>query len=177
MNFRNILKTLNAFFKENEIDHALIGGFALNAYGITRATIDLDILARSEDRPVIIEFLESLGYETFAMSDAFSQHEHPIPEMGRIDFLYVSGETAVTMLKESVSVTVFEDEKIKVVKPEHLVALKLYAISCNPDRYHREMDDIGNLLRLENIDLEEVKSYFMEYSSMEEFERLGHKRK
>jgi len=172
MDFENVLKTLITFFKEKGIDHALIGGFALNAYGITRSTMDLDILTHIGHRNAIINFLESLGYETYASSNAFSQHQHPISDMGRIDFLYITGKTAETMFKEAVSRPVFAQKTIKVVKPEHLIALKLYAISCNPDRFHREMDDIGNLLELESIDIEEVKTYFVAYSSLDEFEQL-----
>ena len=172
MNFQVVLKTLLAFFKEHEIDHALIGGVALNVYGIVRSTLDLDFLVKSESQERIIEFLKSLGYETDAKGDAFSQHHHPLSDLGNIDFIYISGTTAEIMFKESVTHPIFDNESIKVVKPEHLIALKLYAASCNPDRYHREMDDIGNLLKLEFIDIEEVKRYFTQYSSLDELKRL-----
>lgn len=154
------------------MDHALIGGVALSAYGIIRTTIDLDILTHYEYKQTIVKFLESLGYETLSSSTAFSSHEHPLPGMGRIDFLYVSDRTAERILKEARKKTVFEDKKIKVVKPEHLIALKLYAVKCNPDRRHKEWEDIRNLLKLSRLNLEEVQEYFQKYSTPEKKKEL-----
>ena len=172
MNFENVLKFVKDFFDKGNVDYALIGGFALGAYGISRATVDLDILIHEENGEAIVRFLESLGYETLARSEAFSNHEHPIPAMGRIDFLYVSGETAETILGEAEVRPIFGNDSIKVVKPEHLIALKLYALSVAPHRYHREMEDVRALLGLAGIDREEVEGYFVKYASLEEYEKL-----
>ena len=172
MNFENVLRFLTDFLDKEGIDHALIGGFALGAYGVSRATVDLDMITHLDNRDTIVEFLESLGYETLARSEAFSNHEHPIPDMGRIDFLYVSADTAETILEEALVHPIFSNERIKVVKPEHLIALKLFSASADPNRYHREMEDIRSLMATETIDREEVRRYFEKYSSLEELEKL-----
>ncbi len=172
MNFENVLKFLQKFFDKEGMDYALIGGLALSAYGISRTTIDVDMLTHLDNRDRIVRFLESLGYETLARSEAFSNHEHPISDMGRIDLLYVSGDTAKTVLKEAREHPIFIDQKIKVVKPEHLVALKLFSKSANPARHNQETEDIRNLLALEQIDLEEVKGYFLKFASLEEFDKV-----
>lgn len=49
MNFALILKFLIENFTREKIDFALIGGFALQAAGVTRITQDIDLLVLSED--------------------------------------------------------------------------------------------------------------------------------
>jgi len=171
MNFENVLKFLKEFFDKERVDYALIGGLALSAYGISRTTTDVDILTHLDNRDRIVRFLESVGYETLTRSDAFSNHEHPMSTMGRIDFLFVSGDTAETILNEARVHPIFIDQKIKVVKPEHLVALKLFSKSANPARHNQETEDIRNLLALEQTDREEVKGYFLKFASLEEYDK------
>jgi hypothetical protein len=47
-----------------------------------------------------------------------------------------------------------------VVKPEHIVALKVFAMKNNPERALREMADIKELLRFNEINMKEVQEYF-----------------
>ena len=44
MNFRKVLEILIPKFNEKDIDFALMGGFALNLWGIIRTTQDIDFL-------------------------------------------------------------------------------------------------------------------------------------
>ena len=43
---------------------ALIGGVALVAYGLSRTTLDLDFALDAASQEDVVQFLESLGYET-----------------------------------------------------------------------------------------------------------------
>jgi len=166
------MRLLQDFFEEQEIETALIGGFALAAHGIPRATADLDFLAEEDSQPRIVSFLESRGYETFSRSRAFSCHDHPIPSLGRIDFLYAGLETAREIFRKGVRVPVLTDRTVLVARPEHLIALKLFARAANPGRFHREMDDIRQLCRLDGIDHAEVRGYFEKYGRVEEYDEL-----
>ena len=47
-----------------------------------------------------------------------------------------------------------------MVKAEHLIALKLFSISSNLERYYRDTEDVRYLLSQNNLDMEEVKKYF-----------------
>ena len=172
MNFENVLRFLSEYLNQEKIDHALIGGLALGAYGITRVTVDLDILTHLDHRDGIVRFLESLGYETLSKSEAFSNHLHPMPEMGRIDFVYVTGSTAETVLREARDHVIFTDQKIKVIKAEHMIAMKLFAMASDPSRTHREMEDIRNLLALDGVNREETKGYFEKYASLATYGKL-----
>ena len=55
---------------------------------------------------------------------------------------------------------------VSVVKAEHLIALKVFAMKNDSERAFREMADLQQLLRLPGIDREEVRGYFEKCSWM-----------
>ena len=178
MKFKKIFKLLIDFFERERIDYALIGAFALKAYGYTRATQDVDFIARQSDQKKIIVNLESLGFETLYRSTGYSNHLHPLSGLGRIDFVYVKGDTAESIFKETVKILLFDNLTVPVVKPEHLVALKVFAMKNDPDRALREMADIKELLKLEGINIQQVQKYFKKYGLMEKYyDIIGEKQK
>lgn len=171
--FRQVLELLVEFFEKRQIDYALIGAFALQAYGYVRATADLDFIARSETRETIVAFLESLGYETIAVAKGFSNHVHPLEKLGRVDFVYVSGETAEEIFSSVRPMAALGEKHLVVVKPEHLIALKVFAMKNDPSRTFREMADLEYLIRLKGIDLEEVRRIFFHYGMEKRYEQLA----
>jgi hypothetical protein len=178
MKFKKTFQLLIDFFERERIDYALIGAFALKAYGYTRATQDVDFIARQKDQKKIIVNLESLGFETLYSSTGYSNHLHPLSGLGRIDFVYVKGDTAESIFKEAVRILLFDDLTVPVVRPEHIVALKVFAMKNDPDRALREMADIKELLSLPEINLQEVQKYFEKYGQMEKYyDIIGEKQK
>ena len=150
------------FFKREKIDYALIGAFALKAYGYMRATADIDFIVRQKDQAKIIAHLESLGFETVYSSSGYSNHVHPLSGSGRIDFVYVKGDTAESIFNET----------------KRLLVLGNIAMKNDPDRALKEMADIKELLNLPGIDLQEVRKYFEKYGQMERYyDIIGEKRK
>jgi len=61
-----------------------------------------------------------------------------------------------------------------VVRPEHLIALKIFAMKNDPDRSFREMADIQQLMNhtSQSLDIDEVKGYFEKYGQLEKFYEL-----
>ena len=172
MNIKTIFRSLIGFFKQEGIDYALIGAFALKAYGYLRATQDVDFLVRVADQSGIITYLESLGYETIYRSAGYSNHMHPLANLGRIDFIYVEGETADIILSEAKPLLLLEDISVPVVRAEHLIALKVFAMRNDPERSFREMADLQYLLNLPGLDLGEIRGYFERYGQMEKYDEL-----
>ena len=176
MKFRDVLNLLSNFFHEHEVDHALIGAFALNAYGYMRATGDIDFIVRREDQGKIITYLDSLGFETLHRSTGYSNHVHKLSGLGRIDFVYVTGRTADAIFIEAREMPVLGRPAIPVVKPEHLVALKVFAIKNDPSRRLREMADIEHLLRLPEVNMVEIREYFEKHNQLATlYEIIGEK--
>lgn len=177
LNIKTIFRTLISFFNQERIEYALVGAFALKAYGYLRATEDVDFLVRSIHQDKIVAYLESLGYETIYCSAGYSNHLHPLANLGRIDLIYVEGETADIIFSETRSLLLLDDLSIPVVKPEHLIALKVFAMKNDPERSLREMADLQYLLKLPELDLEEVRGYFEKYGQMEKYVELTKREK
>lgn len=178
MKFKKTLQLLIDFFERERIDYALIGAFALKAYGYTRATQDVDFIARQRDQKKIIANLESLGFETLYSSTGYSNHVHPLSGLSRIDFVYVKGDTAESIFKEAIRILLFDDLTMPVVKLEHIVALKIFAMKNDPDRALREMADIKELINLPGTNIQEVQKYFEKYGLMERYyDIIGEKQK
>jgi hypothetical protein len=169
VNIRQIIESLTQFFRMHSIDHALIGAFALKAYGYLRATQDLDFMVRSEAQDRIIHFLESLGYETIHRSEGYSNHFHQLRNLGSIDFVYVQGDTAAAIFSEARPLLVFEDLTVPVVKPEHFIALKLFAVTNDPGRVDQDLSDIRHMLKLPELDHSEIRRYFEKFGRLEDY--------
>ncbi|MDL1961858.1 MAG: nucleotidyltransferase family protein [Deltaproteobacteria bacterium] len=178
MKFKKVFQLLIEFFERERIDYALIGAFALKAYGYVRATQDVDFIVRQKNQKKIIANLESLGFETIYSSKGYSNHIHHLSDLCRIDFVYVKGDTAETIFNETAKLLVLGNLTLPVVKPEHIVALKVFAMKNDPERALREMADIKELLNLPEINLQKVQKYFEKYGQMERYyDIIGEKQK
>lgn len=167
MGIRKQFELITDFFEKQNMDYALIGAFALYAYGYTRATQDIDFITKTEFQKKIIVFLESIGFETLNKSAGYSNHLHPIGSM-RFDFVYISGDTADTIFQSVTRKNVFKDIELPVVSPEHLIALKLFAVKNEPRRKLKELADIKEIYELTEIKKEVIQTYLKKYG-LEEF--------
>lgn len=150
----------------------MIGAFALHAYGLSRGTFDLDFVTQSEAQPELLAFLESLGYETLHASAGYSNHLHPLAGLGRVDVVYVGGETSDRLFRDCRAMLAPEGRAVPVPRPEHLAAMKVQAMKNDPERTLRDLDDIRFLLRLPGVDEGEVRQYFEQAGLRERYDDL-----
>ncbi|HEY3171186.1 MAG TPA: hypothetical protein VGK86_01280 [Thermoanaerobaculia bacterium] len=148
MDFRKVIDLLSGFFEQEKFPFAVIGAFGLQAYGLTRATTDLDFVTDSAARGRLVAFLESKGYQTLYVSGGYSNHLHRDAELGQVDFVYVSGETSRRLFEGATRAQVVSGHELPVPRPEHLAAMKVQAMKNDPERRHQELADIGYLIRL-----------------------------
>ncbi|MFN8091103.1 MAG: hypothetical protein U0599_02525 [Vicinamibacteria bacterium] len=139
---------------------AVVGGLGLHAYGITRATQDLDVVTESAAQDALVAFLEGEGYETLHRSAFYSNHLHPEPSSGRFDFIYVDPETARRLFPTCRPLLQLGTRRALVPRPEHLVAMKVQAIRNDPARALQDLADVLALLRLPGVDVDEAHGYF-----------------
>lgn len=172
MDFGAVLAGLAQFFESEGWPYAVIGGFGLHAFGIQRATLDLDLVTDAAAQPKLVAHLESLGYETLNVSAGFSNHVHGDPARGRLDFLYVRGETSRRLFSGCRNRIEFGGRSYPVPRPEHLAAMKVHAMKNDPSRSFREMADIQQILELPGVDESEVKGYFEREGLGEKFDEL-----
>lgn len=79
------------------------------------------------------------------------------------------------MLQHAPFVKVFGGKlKIKVLKVEDIIGLKVQSSSNDPERYHQDMSDIENLIwvNYENLNLELIKEYFDLFNRRKELEDI-----
>jgi hypothetical protein len=148
---------------------ALIGGLALAAHQVVRATRDVDFLADAEDAERLHEILLALGYRCVHRSEDAANY---LRDDEGLDLLYAHRPVAKRLLNEAI-----ERETImgplRVISAEGLIGFKLQALVNNPSRL-RDLEDIRALLRAQRgrLNMAEVREYFAMFDRMEMLDGL-----
>ncbi|MEP6471505.1 MAG: hypothetical protein ABJC28_05780 [Acidobacteriota bacterium] len=172
MDFARVIDLVSGFFDREKFPFAVIGAFGLHAYGLTRATTDVDFVTESTARPSLVRFLEENGYETLYASEGYSNHLHPDPALGRVDLVYVSGGTAQELFGAADSDRLIAGRRVPVPRPEHLAAMKVHAIRNDPNRRYQELADIRFLMELPGVDRAQIRGYFISSGLEKLYEEL-----
>jgi hypothetical protein len=162
-------------FDRTQIDAALIGGLALGAVGVGRATQDIDFLIRKEDAPKVRALMQAKGYRLLHESDDVVNYVHALPLGGRVDFLYAHRRYARAMLERAAPQEAFGGQlRVKVVRVEDQIGLKVQSSANDPSRYHQDMADIEALMRAhrEGLDYALIGEYFTLFDRTAELNAL-----
>lgn len=171
LDFSKALQTVDAFFERHQRPWALAGAAALSAYGLSRATQDLDFIAERDSQDQLIAYLESAGYRTLHRSAGYSNHLHVDAAAGRLDFVYVAGDTSQRLF-DGCRASTFAGRTVRVPRPEHLAAMKVQAMKNDPERRLQDLADVRFLLDLPGIDEEEVRGYFERAGLLRDFHEI-----
>ena len=146
-----------AAFAGGKTSPALIGGLALAAHQVVRATQDVDFLVDADDADRLHGILLGLGYRCIHRSEDAANY---LRGDEGLDLLYAHRPVARRLLDEA------EERRtamgtLRVISVEGLIAFKLQGHVNDPSRV-RDLEDIRALLRAnrESIDFEEVRRYF-----------------
>jgi hypothetical protein len=172
VDFSRVISEIAGFLNREDARFGIAGAFALHAYGLSRATIDLDFVTETRVRDRVVAFLESLGYETLYASRGYSNHLHSDPDLGRVDLIYVDGETARRLFESPGASLRLGGHDLVVPRPEHLAAMKIHAMKNDPGRSLQEMADIRYLLQLEGVDDQEIQEYFEKAGLKEKYDEI-----
>lgn len=156
------------------LEYLVIGGHAVNAYGIPRATLDVDFLGRRNDRARWKSLLEGEGFRLFRDDGNFMQFEPLYGTEWRLDVMLVNAETFAKLSAGARPVQCLGVET-RVPSAEHLIALKLHALRHGPpDRASKDFADILTLTRAANLDANSaaLKATFDRYGTPELYERF-----
>lgn len=175
MDFKKIIRLLLNEFIENNVRYALMGGFALGALGIPRATVDIDFLVNHNDLPKVDNIMEKNGYECVYKSENVSQYVSPLKIFGEVDFLHAFRKISIRMIEKAIEKDIFEGElKIRVLRPEDIIGLKIQAIANDEKRANREYVDIEALMEYYGTGLnwDLIKEYFLIFDQINKFDEL-----
>ena len=175
MDFRSVLSTLLKRFDDENIGYALMGGFALGLWGAGRSTVDLDFLVRRDDMDKAGAIMFETGYEVKYKSDDVTQFISPLKVFGEVDFLHAFREASGKMLDRAVEKDIFDEKiRIKVLRPEDIIGLKLQALNNDPGRKEVDMQDVRELMAVQkgNLDLVLVEEYFNLFGLEEVYREL-----
>jgi len=175
MNFEATLRLLLQDFKEKNVQYGLIGGFAMGLLGITRSTIDIDFLIDADDASKIDGIMKARGYSCVHQSEDVSQYVSTVKIFGEVDFLHARREIARRMLKESIETEVFEGQlKIRILKPEDIIGLKVQASMNDSVRLQQDFSDIESLMKYygKKLDWNRLQEYFSLFGQNQKFTEL-----
>ena len=172
MDFERVLRVLAEFFDSNNAAWGVIGGLAMAAHGAPRTTLDVDIVVDGEFQDNLVDHLETLGFATLHRSTGYSNHLHHDPDLGRVDVVYIRGDTSREIFGNTRLHPGPGGLGIPVPRPEHLAAMKAYSIKNDPSRTLRELADIRTLLDAPGVDRAEVNNYFERYGLEELIDQL-----
>lgn len=139
------------------VPFALIGGLALAAHKVVRATSDIDLLAPAGNAGEIDSIAAKLGYHCLHRSADVANY---LRGDERLDLLFASRPMAVRLLGDARErATTFG--VLRVVSAEGLIGFKLQALANDPRRT-QDLEDIRALLRAGRgaLDLTELREYF-----------------
>jgi predicted nucleotidyltransferase len=172
MQFETVLTTFDAFFEREKIRYVLIGGMAMQAWGRSRLTKDVDFAVDIEAQDKVVAFAESLGYETLHVSTAYSNHASTSPTLGRVDFMYVSGRTAERIFDARVLKPIVGNASAPVASPEHLAMMKAVAMKNFPHRALFEGEDVRLLLNVPGVDRTAIRDYYRQQGLLELYDAI-----
>lgn len=148
---------------------ALIGGLALAAHQVVRATRDVDFLVDADDAERLHGILLDLGYRCIHRSDDAANY---LRGDEGLDLLYAHRPVARRLLGEA-GERATAMGVLRVVSAEGLIGFKLQALVNDPSR-SRDLDDIRALLRAQRarLDLDEVAGFFALFDRKELLDEL-----
>lgn len=170
LDFASELNIVRDFLAGGRFRVAVIGGVALGAYGNPRMTLDLDVATDAGAQDALVAFMESQGFITLHRSPGYSNHRHA--QRGRVDFMYVRGDTADRLFGSTTELPGPGGNPIPVPKPEHLIAMKVQAMRDAPERGLQDLVDIAYLLQVDGVNREEARGYFIRAGLEERWNEL-----
>ena len=130
----------------------LFGAQAVAIYGVPRTTNDIDITIQLGERSLssIVDPLRNAGFTPLVTSEGFHRETRIYPVFHKrsgwkVD-LVLAGTGIEEIFLESAHVFHFKNKEIRVVAPEHLVALKILA--SRP----KDLEDVRGLIRIADLD-------------------------
>ena len=169
-----ILRTISLYSDAQGMPFLLIGGHAVNAYGMQRQTGDIDLIVKSSQRREWEELFSKIRYQSDQSDSHFIRYRPDTIAAWPIDLMLVDDGTFGKLHSDARSTDLGVIE-VKVVSPKHLIMLKLHALKVYQEhRYARDYNDVIQLLRHACPELrnEALRDLCVRYADVALYEKL-----
>ncbi|MFM8268568.1 MAG: nucleotidyltransferase [Pseudomonadota bacterium] len=154
MTLKELLLKSHEALSGSAVDHALIGGFALAALGVARATNDVDFLINETQKELAKKALTRAGWSIELETDEVIQ----FGTQGNLDLLIARRTLSKKMLENAKPI---DSLGIKCLSAEAIIGLKIQAYKNDPKREFQDKADIQSLIfkYKGSLNWEEIKAY------------------
>lgn len=133
------------------VDCLLVGGFAVNHYGYTRNTLDVDFMIAAVHINIVRKIMIQSGFTNISVTDNVVFFNAPNKPL-RVDFLQVDRHTMLK-LTENAETIVIRGHSLKVPSLKDLLAMKLFALGqAESRRIDKDLPDIAYLAIINELD-------------------------
>jgi len=144
----------------------IIGGHAVNHYGVIRATQDIDFMIASPQADAVRQIMRDAGFTNIAMHETvmfFSRPDSPL----RVDFLKIAPDTMQKLMANAVKTQYAGSQAVTVPRLHDLLAMKLFALNTGgPKRRDKDFGDIVNLVIENGVEVDgELKALCQEFGT------------
>ncbi len=162
-----VLRTISFYAEAKGVEFLIIGGHAVNHYGLSRQTGDIDLIVRRSKKAWWEDVFERLRYEIGQNDDRFARFRPKSLADWPIDLMFVDDATFKKLLAQAEQADLGV-AAVRVVSARHLATLKIHALKhYQPHRYAKDYNDLLWLLRSGRTGLgdEELRELCERYAS------------
>ncbi len=151
-------------FARVRTEPALIGGLAVVAHQVVRATQDVDFLLEAEATDKVHDALLDLGYRCLYRSEDAANY---VRATEGLDLLYAHRPLARRLLAQA-SARETPLGRMRIISVEGLIGFKLQGFVNDATRT-RDLDDIRALMKIHHasLDVDELREYFALFNKPE----------
>ncbi|HTX22815.1 MAG TPA: nucleotidyl transferase AbiEii/AbiGii toxin family protein [Candidatus Aquilonibacter sp.] len=168
-------ETIHEETARRKLRFLLIGGLAINHYGYSRDTADMDFFTSQNEREDWMKMLADFGYSNYHDGGNFIQYDAPDKNAWPVDLMLVQEKTFAPIFEAGLEAEFF-GVKARVPLLEHLIALKLHALkNTRMNRFLKDFLDVENLIRINKLDAKskKVRDLFAKYGTQDLYEKIS----
>jgi hypothetical protein len=168
-NLADQIREALVMFERQGTAPALIGGLAVVAHRVVRATKDVDFLVEAEAADIVHDALLKLGYKCLYRSEDAANY---VRATEGLDLLYAHRPLARRLLAQAT-----EREtpmgRMRIISVEGLIGFKLQGFVNDATRT-RDIEDIRALFKVHrtSLNVEELREYFALFNKLELLDEL-----
>ena len=156
-NLSDQIREALSMFARSGTEPALIGGLAVVAHQVVRATQDVDFLVEAEAADKVHDGLLDLGYQCVYRSENAANY---VRATEGLDLLFAHRPLARRLLAQAL-VRETPMGRMRIIGVEGLIGFKLQGFVNDASRT-RDLDDIRSLFKIHraSLNMEELREYF-----------------